>query len=66
MDAELKKEIVELIKEMQNQDSIEIGNSKTGVIKIYCNFEKATDAQDKLTKAIALLKQNRAEVFDIE
>jgi hypothetical protein len=41
---------------MNNQDSIEIGNSKTGSIKIYCNFENKEEALKKIDNAIFCLK----------
>jgi hypothetical protein len=63
MEAELKKEIIDLVKSMQSQDSIEIGNSKTGVIKVYCNFENKEEAINKIENAIFALKLKRGEVF---
>jgi hypothetical protein len=63
MDENLKKEIVELMRELQNQDSIEIGNSKTGVIKIYVNFDDPLSAERKLSDAITLLQNKRKEVL---
>ena len=63
MDTELKKEIIDLVKSMQSQDSIEIGNSKTGVIKVYCNFENKEEAINKIENAIFALKTKRGEVF---
>jgi len=56
MDSDLQKEIIDLIKSMNNQDSIEIGNSKTGSIKIYCNFENKEEALKKIDNAIFCLK----------
>ncbi len=71
MDKELQKEIEELIKGLQFQDkglqfqdSVEIGNSKTGVVKVYCNFSNKEEAEAKLKNAIAVLKGNRAEVLE--
>ena len=63
MDATLKQEIVSLIKEMQQSDSIEIGNSKTGVIKVYCDFSRYEEASAKLEQAISLLKAKREQVL---
>lgn len=63
MDENLKKEIVELMHELQNQDSIEIGNSKTGVIKVYVNFDNPLSAERKLSDAITLLQNKRKEVL---
>jgi hypothetical protein len=63
MDENLKKEIVELMRELQNQDSIEIGNSQTGVIKVYCNFDDPLSAERKLSDAITLLQNKRKEVL---
>jgi len=63
LDNQLKNEIVDLIKSVNNQDSIEIGNSKTGVIKVYCNFENKEEAIKKIENAIFALKLKRGEVF---
>ncbi len=63
MDEKLKQEIIELLKQFENKDSIEIGNAKTGVIKIYCDFSKPEEADIKLQKAIEILKSRRMEVF---
>ena len=63
MDATLKQEIIDLIKSMQQQDSIEIGNSKTGVIKVYCDFSKPIEAEIKINEAITILKSKRDQVL---
>jgi len=63
MDSTLKQEIIDLIKSMQQQDSIEIGGAKTGVVKVYCNFEKPAEAEDKLLVAIRILKNHRQDVL---
>ena len=63
MEERLKQEIIELIKSLQNQDSIEIGNSKTGTVKVYCNFEKPLEAEMKIKTAIRQLKENREAVL---
>lgn len=63
MDDKLKQEIIDLIKDLTNQDSIEIGNSKTGVIKVYCNFDDPDGALMKVDNAITLLKAKRKEVL---
>ena len=60
---EMKKEIIELLKELNNKDSIEIGNSKTGSIKVYVNFDEPEKAERKIKKAIQILKEKRAEVL---
>lgn len=64
MDEKLKQEIVDLIKEHENKDSLEIGNSKTGVIKIYCDFSKPVDAEQKIKQGIAFLKEHRVGVYE--
>jgi hypothetical protein len=64
MEEELKQEIIQLIKDSEEKDSMEIGNSKTGVVKIYCNFAKPIEATNKLLNAIAILKANRSGVFE--
>ena len=58
-----KQEITELIKELRTQDSIEIGNSKTGTIKCYVDFNNLVLAEKQLKNAIKLLKENRKEVL---
>jgi len=63
MDDKLKQEIKELTQELVNQDSIEIGNSKTGVIKVYVNFDDPDGAEMKVMNAITLLKAKRKEVL---
>ena len=64
MEENLKNEIIELIKENSRLDSIEIGNSKTGSIKVYVNFDKDEEAAAKIQKAINVLKAKRGEVFE--
>ncbi len=66
MEENLKNEIIELIKELNNKDSIEIGNSKTGSIKVYVNFEDKEKAKQKILNAVELLKDNRNAVFNKE
>ena len=63
MDATLKKEIIELILEELQQDSITIGNSKTGEVKVYVNFDNPGAAENKILNAITILKNNRAKVL---
>ena len=63
MNDEEINEIKQLIKELLTTDSIEIGNSKTGTIKCYVNFDKPVEAGKKLCNAIKLLKENRKEVL---
>lgn len=63
MDEKLKQEIIDLMRELQNQDSIEIGNSKTGVIKVYCNFDNLAPACQKIDNAISVLKSKRKEIL---
>lgn len=63
MDEKLKQEIKDLMQELVNQDSIEIGNSKTGVIKVYVNFDDPLSAERKLSDAITLLQNKRKEVL---
>jgi len=64
MDETLKQEIIELIKENRAQDSIEIGHSKTGNIKVYVDFSNRAEAELKIKEAIAILKVNRGEILD--
>ncbi len=64
MDEDLKKEIIELIKEAQHLDSCDIGNSKTGIVKVFVDFDKKEEAEKKIKTAIEILKANRKEVLD--
>ena len=64
MDEKLKQEIIELIKQFDNKDSIEIGNTKSGVIKVYCDFTKPEEAKVKVVNAVTLLKEQRVNVFE--
>ena len=57
MEENLKNEIIELIKENSRPDSIELGDTKNGKIKVYLNVAK-------LKKAIKILKDNRKDVYD--
>jgi len=66
VDSDLRKEIVELIQSLVSQDSIEIGNAKTGSIKVYVNFEDKEKALTKIENAISVLKLKRGEVFGTE
>ena len=64
MEENLKNEIVELIKENSRPDSIELGDTKNGKIKVYLNFDNETESVAKLKKAIKILKDNRKDVYD--
>lgn len=61
MNEELKKEIVELIKELNYQDSIELGSPK-GRIKVYVNFDDEKKANEKISKAIKILISQREAI----
>jgi hypothetical protein len=64
LDEELKKEIIKLIENVEEKDSIEIGTpGKSGVVKVYCNFSKPVEAKVKISNAIDILKEKRIEVF---
>jgi len=63
MEEKLKQEILELLKTHGFQDSVSIGNSKTGEVKVYCDFSNVEEAEKKLLNAIGLLKKHRVEVF---
>ena len=63
MDEKLKQEIIDLMRELQQADSIEIGNSKTGVIKVYVNFDELAPACQKIDNAISVLKSKRKEIL---
>lgn len=60
MEESLKAEIQELLKELQFQDSIEIGDSK-GRIKVYVNFANEEQASEKVSAAIRVLKNKKEE-----
>jgi len=64
MEENLKNEIIELIKENSRPDSIELGDTKNGKIKVYLNFDNETESVAKLKKAIKILKDNRKDVYD--
>ena len=60
---ELKEEITQLIRDLQVPDSIELGDSK-GRVKVYVNFGKKKEAEDKITDALKILKDKRAEALE--
>ena len=64
MDAVLQKEILDLIKSMQQQDSIEVGTpAKGGSIKVYGNLETASkELEEKLLKGILIMKKANLEI----
>jgi len=64
MENELRQEMIELIKEYNFKDSIDIGNSKTGSIKVYVDFDKEAETDAKVKKAIKVLKENRKEILE--
>ncbi len=63
MDEKLKEEITELIKGLQSQDSIELGNAQ-GRIKVYVNFGNKEAAETKIGNAIKVLKDKKAETLE--
>lgn len=60
---EIKEMIREVMDELDRKDSIEIGNSKTGAVKVYFNAEDQEDARKRLGNAIELLKEKRKDVL---
>jgi len=62
MEEKLKQEIMELLRDIQSQDSIELGDSK-GRIKVYVNFANEKQAEDKISKAIKILNEKRTEAL---
>jgi len=62
MEEQLKAEILALLQEIQSQDSIELGDSK-GRIKVYVNFANEAQAGDKISKAITILNDKKAELM---
>ena len=63
MDEKLKEEIIELITGLQFQDSIELGDAK-GRIKVYVNFGDEEKAKQKISNAIKILKEKKAEALE--
>lgn len=63
MDADLKKEITELINGLQFQDSIELDNAG-GRIKVYVNFDDKAASETKIGNAIGVLKAKKLEVLE--
>jgi hypothetical protein len=61
----LKEMITVLLEELDNQhkDSISLGNSKTGEVKVYFDSSKPDEAKEKLMNAIKLLKEHRSHVY---
>ena len=47
----------------KNPDSISIGNSKTGEVKVYFDALNPKEAEEKLKNAIAVLLAHRKEVL---
>ena len=64
MDEKLKQEIIDLIKSIQQQDSIKVGTpAKGGSIKVYGNLEVASkELEDKLLKGILIMKKANLEI----
>ncbi len=62
MEEKLKEEITALLRELQAQDSIELGDSK-GRIKVYVNFGNKEAAEKKIGDAIQVLKDKKAEAL---
>jgi len=63
MEEKLKEEIIELIRDTQVPDSIELGDAK-GRIKVYINFAKKDEAKTKIGNAIEILKEKKKEVLE--
>lgn len=47
----------------ENPDSIEIGNSKSGVVKIYFDALKPEECRTKIENAIKILLEVRDKVY---
>ncbi len=62
MDAQLKEEILELLKG-DKKDSLTIGNSKTGEVKVYFNADNLEEADRLVFNAISLLLSHRKKVL---
>ncbi len=63
MEEKLKEEITELVRGLQSQDSIELGNAQ-GRIKVYVNFGNKEAAETKIGTAIKVLKDKKAEALE--
>lgn len=61
MDPLLKKEITDLVNELQSQDSIELGSTHAK-IKVYTNFEDKEKASAKISTAISILQEKKKEL----
>jgi len=60
---ELLSYLIEQI-ESEEKCSIEIGNSKSGIVKVYFNPDEPEKARQKLDFAINLLLEKRAMVLE--
>ena len=64
MEEKLKEEIRELFREeLLFQDSIELGAAK-GRIKVYVNFSNEEQAKTKISTAIKVLNEKKAEALE--
>ena len=63
MEEKLKEEITELLRELQAQDSIELGSTK-GKVKVYVNFADEKASRAKIETALELLKEKKAEALE--
>jgi len=63
MEEKLKEEITELLRELQAQDSIELGSTK-GKVKVYVNFADEKASRVKIETALELLKEKKAEALE--
>jgi hypothetical protein len=67
MDNQVKELILKLLEVGdERRDSLEIGNSKTGQIKVYVDFTEVEEARKKIDNAIMLLKEKRDLVYNTE
>lgn len=62
LEEKLKEEITELLRELQSQDSIELGNAQ-GRVKVYVNFGNKEAAEKKIGDAISVLNDKKAEAL---
>uniref|UniRef100_A0A6M3LMT2 Uncharacterized protein n=1 Tax=viral metagenome TaxID=1070528 RepID=A0A6M3LMT2_9ZZZZ len=63
MEEKLREEIKKLLEELENKDSIEIGNSKTGTFKVYLNVANMEEAKSKIQNAKKLMLEAREGVL---
>jgi hypothetical protein len=63
MEEELKQEIIQLIKDSEEKDSLEWGTpGKTGCLKVYGNLNKEDEFKKKIETGIKLLIEGNLKI----